>query len=219
MTPDLIIRQLDQCDYQLTLDAMKQFTAAREQDCIDELWLLQHTPVYTLGRNGKQEHLLDPAGIPVLRVDRGGQVTYHGPGQLVMYVLLDLQRRRQGIRQLVEALQNSVVQLLAADDIMAVPRRDAPGVYVDGQKIASLGLRVTRGKCYHGLSLNVSMDLTPFQGINPCGIPGLMVTQLADLTGQTDCHKAGLALSDAFAGLFGYRHIKITEQGPNLAVA
>ncbi|GMR08499.1 MAG: lipoyl(octanoyl) transferase LipB [Gammaproteobacteria bacterium] len=219
MPPDLIIRQLEQCDYQLTLDAMKQFTAAREQHCIDELWLLQHAPVYTLGRNGRQEHLLDTADIPVLRVDRGGQVTYHGPGQVVMYVLLDLQRRHQGIRQLVKALENSVIQLLATDNIMAVPRRDAPGVYVDNQKIASLGLRVTRGKCYHGLSLNVSMDLTPFNGINPCGIPGLMVTQLADLTGQTDCNQAGLTLSAAFAGLFGYQRIKITEQGPDLAVA
>jgi lipoyl(octanoyl) transferase len=160
---------------------MQAFTEGRSNDTLDELWFLQHAPVFTLGRNGKQEHLLDTGNIPVIRVDRGGQVTYHGPGQLVIYTLLDLQRRQLGVQSVVRILEQAVIDLLAEHDLAATRRDKAPGVYVDDSKIAALGLRVRRGCCFHGLSLNVDMDLTPFSMINPCGYPGMRVTQLADL--------------------------------------
>jgi lipoyl(octanoyl) transferase len=161
---------------------MQAFTDTRTAASPDELWLLQHPPVFTLGRNGKTEHLLQHTGdIPVIHVDRGGQVTYHGPGQLVAYPLLDLKRRRLGIQSLVRILEQSVINLLADYSIRAGRRDKAPGVYVDGRKLAALGLRVRRGCCYHGLSLNVDMDLSPFSMINPCGFAGLEVTRLTDL--------------------------------------
>jgi lipoyl(octanoyl) transferase len=161
---------------------MQTFTDTRTAESPDELWLLQHPPVFTLGRNGKMEHLLQHTGdIPVIHVDRGGQVTYHGPGQLVAYPLLDLKRRRLGIQSLVRILEQSVIDLLADYSVHAGRRDKAPGVYVDGRKIAALGLRIRRGCCYHGLSLNVDMDLSPFAMINPCGFADLEVTQLADL--------------------------------------
>lgn len=160
---------------------MQAFTEARTPVTPDELWFLEHPPVYTLGRNGKDEHLLDPGTIPVLRVDRGGQVTYHGPGQLVVYTLLDLRRRQLGVQSLVNRLEQAVIDLLSGHAIHAERRSGAPGVYVDGCKIAALGLRVRRGCSFHGLSLNVNMDLSPFTRINPCGYHGLQVTQLADL--------------------------------------
>lgn len=160
---------------------MQAFTAARTSDTPDELWLLQHPPVFTHGLNGKPEHLLDPGDIPVIHTDRGGQVTYHGPGQLIAYVLMDLQRRGWGVRKLVNAMEQAIINLLAGYGIAGEARREAPGVYVHSAKIAALGLRVRRGKCYHGLSLNVAMDLSPFQRINPCGYPALSVTQLSDL--------------------------------------
>lgn len=160
---------------------MQDFTAARQPDTPDEFWLLQHPPVFTQGLNGKAEHLLDPAGIPVIEIDRGGQITYHGPGQLILYILLDLSRRKLGVRQLVSAMEQAVIQLLQEYGIDAVARKDAPGVYVDGAKVASLGLRIRRGRSYHGLALNVDMDLAPFSAINPCGLRGQKVTQLRDL--------------------------------------
>jgi lipoyl(octanoyl) transferase len=160
---------------------MQDFTDRRTADTPDELWLLEHPPVFTLGRNGRDEHLLDPGDIPVIRVDRGGQVTYHGPGQLVVYALLDLRRRQLGVQSLVNCLEQAVIDLLAAHDIPAHRREKAPGVYVEGRKIAALGLRVRRGCSFHGLSLNVNMDLAPFTRINPCGYRDLEVTQLADL--------------------------------------
>ena len=160
---------------------MQAFTDTRTAESADELWLLQHPSVFTLGRNGKTEHLHHTGDIPVIHVDRGGQVTYHGPGQLVAYLLLDLKRRRLGIQSLVRVLEQSVIHLLADYSIRAVRRDKAPGVYVDGRKIAALGLRVRRGCSYHGLSLNVDMDLSPFSRINPCGFADLEVTQLADL--------------------------------------
>jgi lipoyl(octanoyl) transferase len=146
----------------------------------DELWVLSHKPVFTLGQAGKPEHVLDPGPIPVLAVDRGGQVTYHGPGQLVVYLLLDVRRRRLGVRQLVDLIESSVIATLAGLSIVATSRPGAPGVYVDGAKIAALGLRIRNGRSYHGLSLNVDMDLAPFARINPCGFQGLAVTQVAD---------------------------------------
>jgi lipoyl(octanoyl) transferase len=178
----LSVRERGLADYAATWREMQAFTDERTAESADELWLLQHPPVFTLGRNGKTEHLLHHTGdIPVIHVDRGGQITYHGPGQLVAYPLLDLKRRRLGIQSLVHLLEQSVIDLLANYSIRAGRRDKAPGVYVDGRKIAALGLRVRRGCCYHGLSLNVNMDLSPFEMINPCGYADLEVTQLANL--------------------------------------
>jgi lipoyl(octanoyl) transferase len=177
----LSVRDRGLTDYAATWREMQAVTDTRTPASPDELWLLQHPPVFTLGRNGKTEHLHRTGDIPVIHVDRGGQVTYHGPGQLVAYLLLDLKRRRLGIQALVRLLEQSVIHLLADYAIRAGRRDRAPGVYVDGRKIAALGLRVRHGCCYHGLSLNVDMDLSPFSMINPCGYAGLEVTQLADL--------------------------------------
>nr|VFJ76101.1 MAG: lipoyl(octanoyl) transferase [Candidatus Kentron sp. FM]VFJ76694.1 MAG: lipoyl(octanoyl) transferase [Candidatus Kentron sp. FM]VFK23948.1 MAG: lipoyl(octanoyl) transferase [Candidatus Kentron sp. FM] len=176
-----MIRHLGLVEYQSTWQAMRTFTDTREALAPDEIWLLEHPPVFTLGQAGRPEHILDPGDIPVVRTDRGGQVTYHGPGQLVAYVLLDLERRRIGVRRLVQDLEQSVIALAAEAGIHATGKKGAPGVYVAGQKLAALGLRVRRGRCYHGLSLNVKMDLRPFDRIDPCGYPGLQVTQLHDL--------------------------------------
>jgi len=177
----VIVRDLGLREYLPVFQAMQAFTASRTQSTQDELWLLQHFPVFTQGLNGKPEHLLSPGRIPVIPVDRGGQVTYHGPGQAVIYCLLDIKRAHLGVRQLVSILEQAVIDLLADYDIRAYARAEAPGVYVSGRKIASLGLRIRRARSYHGLSLNVDMDLEPFERINPCGYPGLEVTQLRDL--------------------------------------
>ena len=179
--PEPLVRELGLVEYLPTLDAMRRFTDSRDGDSTDELWLLQHTPVFTQGQAGKREHLLAPGDIPVIQADRGGQVTYHGPGQLVLYLLLDLRRRHLGVRDLVTLIEQSVVQLLAEFDIPASAQPGAPGVYVARSKIASLGLRVRRGCSYHGLALNVDMDLDPFSRINPCGYAGLRVTSMASL--------------------------------------
>ena len=160
---------------------MREFTLARDDGTPDELWFCEHEPVFTQGQAGKAEHVLAPGAIPVVQSDRGGQVTYHGPGQLMGYVLVDLQRLGYGIRSLVTRLEQATVDLLAGYGIASAGRRDAPGVYVDGRKICSLGLRVRKGRSYHGLALNVDMDLSPFAAIDPCGFPGLPVTQLKDL--------------------------------------
>lgn len=169
--------------YETVWRNMQRFTAERHLETADELWLLEHQPVFTLGRNGKAEHVLAPGDIPVIPIDRGGQVTYHGPGQLIAYVLLDLKRKQLGIRQVVEALERAIIQFLAAYHVQAINKREAPGVYVDGKKIAALGLRVSRGCTYHGLSFNVAMDLEPFQRINPCGYIGLETI---------DCQRLGI---------------------------
>ncbi|MFZ5658365.1 MAG: lipoyl(octanoyl) transferase LipB [Pseudomonadota bacterium] len=181
-------------DYGETLAAMQAFTLARASDTSDECWLLQHPPVYTLGLNGKTEHILAPGEIPVLRTDRGGQVTYHGPGQWVAYLLLDLRRQGIGVRQLVHLLEQSVIDLLAEGGVPAERRHDAPGVYVDGAKIASLGLRIRSGCSYHGLALNTAMDLAPFGRINPCGYQGLAVTQVRDLLPDWEAERVALGL-------------------------
>jgi len=177
--PPLCRRFPGASDYLATFDAMKQFTDSRTASTPDELWLLQHPSVFTQGQAGRAEHVLAPGDIPVIQVDRGGQVTYHGPGQWVLYLLVDLRRRNLGVRALVTMIEESLVELLAAYCIVATPRADAPGVYVNGDKIASLGLRVRRGCSYHGLALNVDLDLEPFQRINPCGHEGLRVTSMA----------------------------------------
>ncbi len=160
---------------------MRSFTDQRDNTSADELWVVEHPSVYTLGQAGKPEHILNSGNIPVLESDRGGQVTYHGPGQIIVYTLFDLRRAGFGVRELVVRLENAVIETLALYDLSAQGRRDAPGVYVDGQKIAALGLRVRRGCAYHGLSLNLDVDLTPFKGINPCGYAGLEVTSLQQL--------------------------------------
>lgn len=182
--PTLLIRQLGLRDYKPVWREMQQFTDIRDQETADELWLVEHPPVFTLGLNGKPEHLLAPGAIPVVAIDRGGQVTYHGPGQQLVYLLLDLKRNKLGIRAVVEKIEQALIRLLADYGVTARSRRDAPGVYVGDSKIAALGLRVRRGCTYHGLALNVNMDLEPFTRINPCGYPGMVVTQLADLIDQ-----------------------------------
>lgn len=178
---DLIVRHLGLVDYLPTLEAMRRLTAERDEATPDEIWLLQHPQVFTQGQAGKPEHLLAPGDIPVVQVERGGQVTFHGPGQLVGYLMLDLRRLDLGVRELVTVMEQALVEVLAGYGVEAAPKADAPGVYVNGDKIASLGLRVRRGCSFHGLALNVDMDMTPFQRINPCGYAGLQMTQLRDL--------------------------------------
>ena len=178
------LRRLGVVDYQSTFDAMKAFTASRAPGTEDEVWLLQHPPVYTQGLSGKPEHILNTRDIPVIQVDRGGQVTYHGPGQWVAYVLYDLRRANVNIRELVNLLETAVVQVLAEWGIAACGDPAARGVYVEGRKIAALGLKVSKGRSYHGLSLNADMDLAPFAGINPCGYEGLEVTSVSQLLGN-----------------------------------
>jgi lipoyl(octanoyl) transferase len=180
MSQSVIIRYLGQQDYQTVWDQMRAFVDARSADTQDEIWLLQHPPVFTQGQAGKAEHILNPGNIPIIQTDRGGQVTYHGPGQLVVYVLFDLQRLHLGTRQLVTNLETAVIRLLNDYKITATTRCDAPGVYVDAAKICSIGLRVRKGYSYHGLAFNIDMDLEPFSRINPCGYQDLKITQLRD---------------------------------------
>ena len=184
--------------YQEIWDAMRAYTAARDATSEDQIWLVQHPPVYTQGQAGKPEHLLAPGDIPVIQIDRGGQITYHGPGQTVMYLLLDIRRAGIGIRALVSLIEASVIGYLQEQGISAQARADAPGVYVDGKKIASLGLRVRGGCTYHGVALNVDMDLEPFSRINPCGLVGMQMTQLRDLGVALDADAAGTALAARF---------------------
>ncbi len=191
---DLVIKRLGLVEYEPTWHDMQAFTDRRDAQTADEIWLLQHPPVYTLGLNGSPEHLLAPADIPVINIDRGGQVTYHGPGQLVVYPMIDLRRQGLGVRELVSALEQSVIDLAANHGIDAQARADAPGVYVAGRKLASLGLRIRRGCCYHGLAFNIDMDLEPFSRINPCGFEDLEVTQLKDLGGPADLERVATEL-------------------------
>lgn len=176
----MIVRNLGLAPYETVYEAMKEFTETRTIDTPDELWVVEHPAVYTQGQNGKPEHILNPQGIPIIKVDRGGQVTYHGPGQVVIYTLINFKKRNCGVRSLVRALENAVIATLKDYRIDGAGDVNAPGVYVDGKKIAALGLRIRKGSVYHGLSLNVDMDLMPFKGINPCGYQGLEVIQMAD---------------------------------------
>jgi lipoyl(octanoyl) transferase len=178
---DIELRSLGRQEFEPTWRAMQRFTEERDADTPDEIWFTEHPPVFTLGQNASHEHLLAPGNIPVVQIDRGGQVTYHGPGQLMVYPLLDLKRLGLHIRGLVTALERSVVDLVREFGLEAAGRRDAPGVYVDGRKLASIGLRVRRGASYHGMALNVDVDLEPFSRINPCGFQGLEMTDLARL--------------------------------------
>jgi lipoyl(octanoyl) transferase len=202
-TPPLI-RQLGRCDYTSVWREMQEFTDTRDGDTRDQIWFVEHDPVYTLGQAGKTEHLLNPGDIPVIKTDRGGQVTYHGPGQLVGYLLLDLRQAGLGVRQLVTLIEQSIIDLLAGYGITSEARADAPGVYVDGCKIAALGLRVRHGCSFHGLSLNVDMDLEPFSRINPCGHPGLGVIQLSDLLQNLDMMQVSERLGGHILRRLGY---------------
>jgi lipoyl(octanoyl) transferase len=177
----MIVKDLGLLDYADACDAMKEFTMSRQAETEDELWLLEHPPVFSQGANGKEEHLLNIGAIPLVQSDRGGQVTYHGPGQLIAYTLFDLKRYGIGVREMVTRLEQSVISVLAMHDLSGYSDPDAPGVYVDGGKIASIGLRVKRGACYHGISLNVDMDLSPFLSINPCGYQGMKMVDLKGL--------------------------------------
>jgi lipoyl(octanoyl) transferase len=198
----LAVRRMGRVEYAEAYDAMRAFTAQRTADTPDELWLLEHPPVYTLGQAGKPEHLLRANGIPVVRVDRGGQVTYHGPGQVVAYVLLDIRRRGLTVKRLVSLLEQAVIDLLAEHGVDGARRAGAPGVYVAGAKVAALGLRVRGGRTYHGLALNVDIDLAPFLDINPCGYAGLAVTRLADLGVALSRERAQDALARTIGDLW-----------------
>lgn len=200
----LRLRRLGRCDYGLVFAAMRAFTDCRDDTTLDELWWVEHPPVFTQGMAGKPEHLLAPGDIPIIQTDRGGQVTYHGPGQLVVYCLLDVRRLGLGVRALVSTLEQAVIEFLAAHHITAQARSAAPGVYVVDAKVASLGLRIRQGCSYHGLSLNVDMDLEPFGRINPCGYPGLRVTQLRDLGINLDLNMTAEELLPCLGRQLGY---------------
>ena len=198
--------------YEPTWREMQRFTDERSDETRDEIWFVEHPPVFTLGLNADPAHVLDPGSIPVVKIDRGGQVTYHGPGQLVIYPLLNLRRHALGVRELVVALENSVIDYLATLRIEAAGRRDAPGVYVNGSKLASVGLRIRRGASYHGMSLNVGLDLEPFQRINVCGYRGMQVVRLSDLGGPADVTEAAHALAPHVVRRLGYKAINTASQ-------
>ena len=207
MQPELIVRQLGIRDYESVWHEMQSFTDNRTEDTTDEIWLVQHPSVFTQGQAGKPEHLLQQSTIPVVQSDRGGQITYHGLGQQIMYVLIDVKRHENlNVRQLVTALEQSVVRTLADYGIEGYPKPDAPGVYIDGRKICSLGLRIRHGRSFHGLAFNINMDLSPFHQINPCGYAGLEMCQLADFipTEEADCDKVSPQLVKHFAEQLGY---------------
>jgi len=183
--PELQTLELGLCEYQTVWDDMRSYTQTRDNNSIDQIWYCQHHPVFTLGLNGKRHHLLQPTDIPVIPVDRGGQITYHGPGQLIAYLLIDINRLNISIKKLVTASEQAIINYLSELGLHAERKQGAPGIYIEGAKIAALGLRVKKGRTYHGLSFNVDMDLSPFKDINPCGYEGMPVTQLADLLVDT----------------------------------
>jgi lipoyl(octanoyl) transferase len=190
----VIVRSLGLCAYESVWQAMRDFTQQRMDTTLDEIWLLEHPSIFTQGQNGHQQHILDPGAIPVIHVDRGGQITYHGPGQLVVYPLVNIQRKRLNVRDIVSILEKSVIQLLTEYSITATTQCGAPGVYVNTQKICSIGLRIRRGCAFHGLALNVDMDLQPFTRIHPCGFSGLTMTQIADFNQPDDIAGTGQRL-------------------------
>lgn len=205
----LVIRQLGMQPYEPVWQAMVAYTNSRDRQRSDEIWLLEHQPVFTQGQAGKVEHVLDPGDIPVIRTDRGGQVTYHGPGQLVVYLLLDIRRLGLGARALVTHIENAIVATLKEYGVAAAARPDAPGVYVGNAKIASLGLRIRRGCSFHGLALNINGDLSPFLRINPCGHAGLAMARLADYDDSVDCMSVGEQLTHHLVQGLGYTGIEI----------
>ncbi|GAA0442339.1 lipoyl(octanoyl) transferase LipB [Aeromonas salmonicida] len=217
--PQLLVRQLGRRPYQPVWDAMKAFTDNRTSDTPDEFWVVEHDPVYTQGQAGKAEHLLAPGDIPVVQSDRGGQVTYHGPGQLVLYVLVDVRRSKLSVRELVTCLETAIINTLAKSDIQAYAKADAPGVYVTNElgmeaKLASLGLRIRKGCSFHGLALNINMDMTPFLRINPCGYAGMAMTQTSALGGPQSVAEAQAILVAELASLIGYQTITNADDTP-----
>lgn len=205
MSQQLSMQWLGRRDYTETWQQMREFTDSRTPDTQDEIWTLEHEPVFTQGQNGKPEHVLNPGTIPIVNSDRGGQVTYHGPGQLMVYTLFDLQRLRVNVREFVTKLEVAVITYLQQFAIDASSKRDAPGVYVAGKKICSIGLRVRKGFTYHGIAFNVDMDLEPFSRINPCGFANLQMTQLRDLGVRRDVKTAGLELAEIIRATFDYK--------------
>ncbi len=212
MTQTLTIRRLGRQTYQHTWEAMKAFTEQRNADTLDELWCCEHDPVFTQGLAGKPEHILNPTNIPIIHTDRGGQVTYHGPGQLMLYTLLDIKRLGIGPRQLVCQLERSVMDYLDTLGVSAKGDPHAPGVYVNHAKIASIGLRIRRGCSYHGLALNVSLDTSPFQAINPCGFKGLAITQIAAYTPSTTVNEVETAIIPHILKHFGYSGYTVSSE-------
>jgi lipoyl(octanoyl) transferase len=204
-TSELLVRRLGLMDYETVWRAMQAFTDQRDENTADELWLVEHPPVFTQGQAGRAEHVLAPGDIPVIQVDRGGQVTYHGPGQIVAYPLIDIKRLQMGVRTLVTGIEQAIIGVLKSYGVDALPRADAPGVYVDGVKIASLGLRIRRGKSFHGLAFNINMDLEPFQRINPCGFAGLQVTKLSAFT-EVSMAEVEDRLITGLCRVLGYNH-------------
>jgi len=207
----IIIRQLNRQAYTTVFAAMKSFTDNRDDNTEDELWFVEHDPVFTQGQAGKAEHILATGDIPVVQADRGGQVTYHGPGQQVVYFLLDIKRRKLGVRALVSHIENGIVATLAESGIEAYPRADAPGVYVADKKVASLGLRIRKGRSFHGLALNVNMDLSPFLRINPCGYAGMEMTQTSDLGGATNLEEIQPKLVEHLCNLLDYTQLTFKD--------
>ncbi|MBF7072620.1 lipoyl(octanoyl) transferase LipB [Glaciecola sp. MH2013] len=207
-----IVRQLGKQEYTPTWQKMQSFTDSRTSETPDEIWLIEHPPVFTQGQAGKAEHILAAGDIPVVQVDRGGQVTYHGPGQQMMYTLIDVRRSKLGVRDLVSALENSIVNLVKDYGLVAYAKKDAPGVYVDDKKLCSVGLRIRKGCSFHGLALNVNMDLSPFQRINPCGYAGMEMVNSAVLGGPESLQEAGPKLVDHFCKLLGINDKELREK-------
>lgn len=214
MDNPLVIRRLGRQDYLPVWQAMHQFTDQRDEQTADEIWLVEHHPVFTQGQTGKAEHLLNPGNIPIVQSDRGGQVTYHGPGQLVAYVLINLRRKKLGVRELVTHIEQLVIDTLKTYHIDSAARPDAPGVYVDGKKICSLGLRIRKGCSFHGLALNVNMDLSPFLRINPCGYQGMEMVQVCDLGGPDNLPEIEQQMIQELVRLFGYQQVEFSTEAP-----
>ncbi|HAS6183791.1 TPA: lipoyl(octanoyl) transferase LipB [Vibrio vulnificus] len=212
MQNQLVVKRLGRRDYVPVWQAMHEFTDTRNEETPDEVWLVEHNPVFTQGQAGKAEHLLNTGDIPVVQSDRGGQVTYHGPGQLVAYFLINLRRKKLGVRDLVTTIENLVINTLKAYNIDSAARPDAPGVYVDGRKICSLGLRIRKGCSFHGLALNVNMDLSPFLRINPCGYQGMEMVQVSELGGPTDIALVEQQLVKELVNLLGYEQVEFSTE-------
>ncbi|WP_162045773.1 lipoyl(octanoyl) transferase LipB [Vibrio taketomensis] len=215
MQHTLVVKHLGRQDYEPIWRAMHEFTDTRTDDTLDEVWLVEHNPVFTQGQAGKTEHLLNTGDIPVVQSDRGGQVTYHGPGQLVVYFLINLRRKGLGVRELVTHIENLVINTLKAYNIDSAARPDAPGVYVDNKKICSLGLRIRKGCSFHGLALNVNMDLSPFLRINPCGYAGMEMVQVSQLGGPDKVDNVAEQLLKQLVVLLDYQQIEVSTQVPN----
>ncbi|MEZ9231846.1 lipoyl(octanoyl) transferase LipB [Vibrio amylolyticus] len=215
MSNQLVVKQLGRQDYHPVWQAMHEFTDNRTDDSSDEIWLVEHNPVFTQGQAGKEEHILAAGDIPVVQSDRGGQVTYHGPGQLVAYFLINLRRKKLGVRELVTHIENLVINTLKAYNIDAAARPDAPGVYVDNKKICSLGLRIRKGCSFHGLALNVDMDLSPFLRINPCGYQGMEMAQVSQLGGPKELKQVEQQLIEELVAVLDYEHVEFCTEALN----